>query len=176
MEMLDKELERHVFADYLESLANQFRAGKIETENREWTVSDQLHAKIRIKEKKGRIVGKLSWQWSSLADYDQGEKREYEAWQDSYKMVKKKMGSSFKQLVREVEKSGFPSPQSLEDFVASSEAFVRYADPEWQEEMQIYMDHLENLKRAVADRQEDQVGHEVRDLTGCMKSCHREYK
>ena len=49
-------------------------------------------------------------------------------------------------------------------------------DPEWQEAMIEYQDHLENLKRAVENKQLEVVHHEIRDLRARMKSCHRDFK
>ena len=53
---------------------------------------------------------------------------------------------------------------------------ARFADPEWQEAMIEYQDHLENLRRAVENKQLEVAHHEVRELRARMKACHREYK
>ena len=50
------------------------------------------------------------------------------------------------------------------------------AEPEWQEAMHEYLDHLENLKRAVQRQQRDDVEHELRDLRTRWVACHREFK
>jgi hypothetical protein len=42
--------------------------------------------------------------------------------------------------------------------------------------MQEYLDHLANLEHAVANRQQEVMLHELRDLQACMSSCHREFK
>jgi hypothetical protein len=39
-----------------------------------------------------------------------------------------------------------------------------------------YQDHLENLKRAVENKQLEVVHHEIRDLRARMKACHRDFK
>jgi len=42
--------------------------------------------------------------------------------------------------------------------------------------MHEYLDHLENLKRAVQRRQLDDAAHELRDLRTRWVACHRDYK
>ena len=42
--------------------------------------------------------------------------------------------------------------------------------------MEEYLDHLANLQHAVANRQQEVMLHELRDLQACMSSCHREFK
>mgnify|MGYP000618766626 CR=1 FL=1 len=51
-----------------------------------------------------------------------------------------------------------------------------YYLPEGQPELQEYLDHLANLEHAVANRQQEVMLHELRDLQACMSSCHREFK
>jgi hypothetical protein len=53
---------------------------------------------------------------------------------------------------------------------------ARFADPEWQDAMNDYLDHLENLKLAVDRKQLEVVEHELRDLKTQMAACHREHK
>ena len=62
------------------------------------------------------------------------------------------------------------------DFVESSRAFAAMAEPDWANAMQEYLDHLANLEHAVANRQQEVMLHELRDLQNCMSSCHREFK
>ena len=130
----------------------------------------------RFKEKKGRLAVKLSWTWSTLKDYDHPARDEVHRWQESMKTVKKRLGADFKNLQRVVRQGDFPDDRTLNDFVASSQAFAAMAEPDWQEAMQEYLDHLANLQHAVAQRQMEVMLHELRDLQNCMASCHREFK
>jgi XXXCH domain-containing protein len=70
----------------------------------------------------------------------------------------------------------FPPKTSVDDFVETSQIFAKAADPEWQEAMDEYMDHLENFIRAVGERHFDVMLHEIRDLQYRMKACHKEFK
>ncbi|MGA9756671.1 MAG: GAK system XXXCH domain-containing protein, partial [Desulfobaccales bacterium] len=114
--------------------------------------------------------------WSTLGDYDRGGRDQVSRWQDSLKSVKKRLGADFKALQQAVGQGAFPEARTLEDFVASSQAFAAMAEPDWQGAMQEYLDHLANLQHAVANRQQEFMLHELRDLQNCMASCHREFK
>ena len=86
------------------------------------------------------------------------------------------MAVEYKTLEKAVAAGGYPDEAVLEEFIAHSNEMSRFADPEWQEAMIEYQDHLENLKRAVADKQLEVVHHEIRDLRARMKACHRDFK
>ena len=172
----EKTLTRLELADYLQNLSEQLRRGAIEAHGRQWTVPDNLDVRMELKEK-SYLVAKLSWSWSTLGDYDRPSRDEVSRYQDSMKTVKKRMGASFKALQQAVGQQGaFPDDRTLEDFVASSQAFAALAEPDWQGAMQEYLDHLANLQHAVANRQQEVMLHELRDLQACMSSCHREFK
>ena len=51
---------RGELADYLEDLAGQFRDGRLERDGAHWTIPERIEAKIGFKEKKGRLVTKLT--------------------------------------------------------------------------------------------------------------------
>ena len=51
-----------------------------------------------------------------------------------------------------------------------------FAESEWQEAMNEYMDHLEILKLAVEKKQFKVIEHELRDLRTRWISCHRDFK
>jgi len=173
---IEKEFSREEFADHLSAMAEQFRSGKVSSEKGIWTVPDTFGAKIQLKEKKGRIELKLNCRWSTLTDYNQQDREQISSWQASMKTVKKRMGSSFKEITRAADKEAFPEKKSLEDFVATSRIFAEAAEPEWLEAMEEYMDHLENFIRAVEEQQLEVMLHEIRDLQYRMKACHREFK
>jgi len=175
-EKTEKTITRLELADYLKNLSEQVRQGALEARGRQWTVPDDLAVRMEFKEKKGHLIAKLSWSWSTLGDYDRGTREEVSRWQDSMKTVKKRLGASFKALQRTVSQGGFPDEKTLADFVTDSQAFADMAEPDWQAAMQEYLDHLANLQHAVANRQQEVMLHELRDLQACMSSCHREFK
>ena len=173
---IEKEFSRNELADYLKILAEQLCAGKLISEKKMWTVPENIAAKIQLKEKKGRIEFKLNCRWSTLGDYSQQDRDKITTWHESMKTVKKRMGSSFKEVTKAAEMGAFPERKSIEDFVATSRIFAESADPEWSEAMEEYMDHLENFIRAVEEQQLELMLHEIRDLQYRMKHCHKEFK
>ena len=173
---IEKEFSREEFAEYLEKLAQQLRAGRVASAGDEWSVPDSFKAKTHLKEKKGRIELKIRCRWSTLDDYSIKEREEVASWHKSIKTVKKRMGRSFKEIVRSVSAGGFPEDSSMDDFVLTSKIFADAADPEWKNAMDEYMDHLENFVRAVKNQEFEVLQHEIRDLENRMKACHREFK
>jgi XXXCH domain-containing protein len=163
-------------AEYFNHLSEQLRRGALEAQGRHWTVPEDLRARLEFKEKKGRLVAKLSWSWSTLRDYDRPAREEVKRWQDSLKAVKKRLGADFKKLQQAVSQGAFPDEPTLSDFVASSQALAAMAEPDWQGAMHEFLDHLANLQHAVAHRQPEVMRHELRDLQNRMASCHREFK
>jgi XXXCH domain-containing protein len=177
--MGDKEeqtLSRLELADYLHSLSEELRRGAQEVRGRHWTVPEELEVRREFKEKKGRLVAKLSWSWSTLTDYEPAARHEVSRWQGDMKTVKKRLGAAFKALQQAVGQGAFPDDRTLQDFAEISRAFGAMAEPDWADAMQEYLDHLANLEHAVANRQPEVMLHELRDLQNCMSSCHREFK
>ena len=172
----EQTLSRLELADYLQDLSEQLRRGALAAQGRRWTVPDEVDVRMGVKEKKGRLHAKLSWSWSTLGDYDRAAREEVSRGQDSMKTVKKRLGAAFKALQQAVGQGGWPEARTLEDFVASSRAFAAMAEPDWETAMQEYLDHLANLQHAVANRQQEVMLHELRDLQSCMANCHREFK
>ena len=171
-----KDFDRIKFAEYLSELADQVRQGKISSGKRNWTIEDPIGVKIQLKEKKGRIELKINCRWSTLADYTEQDRQKINDWHSSMKTVKKRMGTSFKEITKSAERGNFPEKKSIEDFVATSRLFAESADPEWSEAMDEYMDHLENFIGAVEEQQLAVMLHEIRDLQYRMKACHKEFK
>jgi XXXCH domain-containing protein len=169
-------MSRLELADYLTNLGEQLRQGAFSAQGRHWTVPDDLFVRMEFKEKKGHLAAKLSWSWSTLGDYDGAAREEITRGQDSMKTLKKRLGAGFKALQQAINQGGFPDARTLENFVASSRAFAALAEPDWGTAMQEYLDHLANLEHAVANRQQEVMLHELRDLQACMSSCHREFK
>ncbi len=172
----EQSLSRLELADYLTGLGEQLRRGALSAHGRQWTVPEAIDVRLEFKEKKGRINAKLSWSWSTLGDYDQAAQAEVARWQDDLKLVKKRMGAAFKELQRVVGQGAFPDERLLRDLAESSRAFAALAETDWQGAMQEFLDHLANLQHAVANRQQEPMLHELRDLQNRMASCHREFK
>ena len=172
----EKRFKRMELAEYLNEIAEKLRSGTFDIEGKAWTVPEDIEAKIRFKEKKGTFATKLSWRWSSLEDYDPAGRKKVASWKDSIKTAKKKMGASFKDLKRTVKENRLPTQDQIATFVESTEAFAQFSEPEWKVEMDVFTDHLENLKRAVSAKDMDGVKHEIRDLQSRMVVCHKEFK
>ncbi len=173
---IEKKFNRLELADYLEKFAGELRSGTISAAGRQWSIPEIIEAKVKHKEKKGRIETKLKWQWSTLDDYEPAAREEVTRWQDSFKILKKRMARQYRVMEKAVAAGGYPDEAILEDFIRDSNEMARFADPEWQEAMIEYQDHLENLKRAVSNKQVEVVHHEIRDLRARMKACHRDFK
>jgi XXXCH domain-containing protein len=173
---IKKRFSRLELADQLEKLARQLRSGTFDAEGRQWSVPEAVEAQIKHKEKKGRIETKLKWRWSTLEDYEPAAREEVTRWQESFKTIKKRLTKEFMALQREVQKGNIPNPEALAAFVKDSERMADFAEPEWQEAMNEYMDHLEILKLAVEQKQIEVIEHELRDLRTRWKECHHDFK
>ena len=173
---IEKVFSRNEFVEYLETLAEQLRDGKMSSAKDVWTVPEEFGAKIQLKEKKGRIELKINCRWSTLADYTEQDREQIADWHDSMKAVKKRMGSSFKEITRSAAAGKIPETGAVDDFVKTSRIFAESADPEWKDAMDEYIDHLENFVRAIEEQQLELMLHEIRDLQYRMKGCHKEFK
>jgi XXXCH domain-containing protein len=173
---IEKEFSPRELADHLENIAGQLRKGMLEIDGRRWSIPQTFKAEIKHKEKKGRIETKLKWRWSTLSDYEPTAREEVARWQASFKTVKKRLATEFKRLQDAVRQGDLPSEKDLAAFVADSKRMADFAEPEWQEAMNEYLDHLANLQHAVAARQFEVVAHELRDLKARWKACHSEFK
>jgi XXXCH domain-containing protein len=173
---IKKEMQRQKLAEYLEGLAAQLRAGKLEADGRRWSVPDKLQAKISHKEEKGRIDAKIKWHWSTLEEYEDPAREQVIAWQDSWKALKKRLTLSFKAIEKTVVEGKMPGDDALALFISRSREMVKFAEPEWQAAIDEYIDHLGTLKHAVREGQFEVVQHEMRDLRNRMMQCHRDFK
>ncbi len=173
---ISQSLERKELASVLEEIAGYFRNGTFELDGRSWQVPRALDVKLKHKEKKGRIATRIEWHWSTLSEYDATAREEVVRWQESFDKVKKRLARSLKAMHQTVRDGKMPDSDLLAAFVADSRHMADAADPDWQEAMEEYMDHLENLEGAVANSQLEVVAHELRDLGTRMKNCHREFK
>jgi XXXCH domain-containing protein len=173
---IEKDLDRLELAYYLESLAEQVRSGRLKAADREWTIPDSLPVKIRFKEKKGCIRTRISWKWSTIDDYEEKDREVVKTWKKTLKVNKKRLSKSFGKLKKDVSNDLIPDEKAMAVFMADNRKFAELTEPEWREAMDAYMDHLENLERAVKNRQLDVIKHELRDLGNQMKACHKEFK
>lgn len=173
---LEKKFDRIELAKHFEALARQIREGIFTSDNTSWAIPDEIAAKIRYREKRGRFEAKVKLRWSTLEDYDNVSKKEVDHWKDSLKAVKKQMGSAYRKVTQAARNNTLPEPADLEELFNSSQTFSSLADPDLEEALKEYLDHLENLKQAVAARQLNIVQHEVRDLGNRMRNCHREFR
>lgn len=171
-----RDFQRNELATYLERLAQQLRNGALDKDGTSWKIPQRIGVKTSFKEKKGVLVTKLSLSWSTLGDYSEADRKEITSWKESFKPIKRDLNASFKKLHKMAEAGEFPDNATLEKFVADSAAFAARADPDWSDAMREYNDHLENLKRAAADRKLDMVIHELRDLKVKMGECHRHFR
>jgi XXXCH domain-containing protein len=119
---------------------------------------------------------KINCRWSTLADYTEQDREQITNWHHSMTAVKKRMGSSFKEITKSATGGKFPETRSVDDFVGTSRVFAESADVEWKDAMDEYMDHLENFVRAIEEQQFEVMNHEIRDLQYRMKACHKEFK
>jgi XXXCH domain-containing protein len=174
-EKFEETLSREGLADYLESLAQDLRQGELEASGNTWSVPEEMEAKVSLKEKKGRLSLKLKVKWETLPEYEPEAREPVVQWQQSFKGVKERLQVYFKDLHATVLQGNFPDPQTMENFIEASLALADLADPEWEEAMQAYLDHLEALKRAVACQDLEATRHEVLDLRIAMVVCHREF-
>lgn len=172
----EKKLSREEIAKQLEDLAHSIRKGHFSSGNSALSVPDEIDAKIRFKEKKGRFEAKLKLRWSTLKDYDQSARKALDDWQDSKKSIKKRMMSAYKNILRTVKDQQFPEQTDIEELIESSKAFFEIADSEMEDAMKEFMGHLENLKQARASALLNVVQHEITDIGYRMRNCHREFK
>jgi XXXCH domain-containing protein len=172
----EKKLSKEEIAKQLEELAHSIRKGHFSSGNTALSIPDEIDAKIRLKEKKGRFEAKLKLRWSTLKDYDQSARKELDDWHDSKKSIKKRMMSAYKNILRTVKDQQFPERTDIEQLMESSQAFFEIADSEMEDAMKEFMGHLENLKQARASELLNVVQHEITDIGYRMRNCHREFK
>jgi XXXCH domain-containing protein len=167
---------RQELAAHLETLAQRLRQGEAAEDI---ALAPGIEASLHIKEKKGRPAAKVSVKWLPPAyaatDFvpckDEGLRQ-----LASFKEIKKKLGITFRELEKTSAQGHFPEENKLQEFVAAAREFNHFAEPEWQAEMQIFLEHTANLELAWKNKQLDMLQHELRDLHSQMVTCHREHK
>ena len=165
------ELARH-----LEDLAQRLRQGERAEDIK---LSPGVEAYVHLKEKKGRHAAKVSLKWVAPAYSspdqvpckDEGLKQ-----LGSFKEIKKRLAAVLKELQKTAGQGNFPEEERLQELDTLSREFHRFAEPEWQAEMEIYLEHVANLELAWKSKQLEMFQHELRDLQNQMVACHREHK
>jgi XXXCH domain-containing protein len=165
------ELARH-----LETLAARLRQGE---RGEDITLAPGLDAYVHVKEKKGRLAAKVSIKWP-LSPYASPEmvpcQDEGLEQFGNFKAIKKRLSASFRELQKIVDQGNLPGEDKLREFGEASREFSRFAAPEWQTAMQVFLDHVGNLELAWRNQQLEMCRHELQDLQKQMSACHREHK
>ncbi len=135
----ERELSREELADYLTSLASQLRQGELQVAGVVQKLSGKAAVEVPVKEKKGRLTAKLHVRFSTLEHYDQPRREAVEQVVEKFKVVKKRLGTSFANLKKAAAQGKLPEETLLREFLNDCQVFAQHADPEWQAEMDIYL-------------------------------------
>ena len=173
---LERELRREELADYLVSLASQLRQGELQVAGLVQKLSDKAAVDLSVKEKKGWLTAKLYVRFATLEHYDQPRREAVEQVVEKFKVVKKRLGTSFANLKKAAAQGKLPEEALLREFLNDNQAFVQHTDPEWQAEIEIYLAHVKNLEQAYRIGNFEMFQHEMADLQASMARCHSEFK
>jgi XXXCH domain-containing protein len=173
---IEKKMSPTELADQLEAMARQLRDGQFKTHSGSWPVPEALTAKIKIVEKKGRLQTRLKFKWSTVEHYAPPEKAAVKEWEDRFKAAKKQLGRSFKALSRTAGQDTLPDRRTVDQYLSDSAEFESLSQEQWPEEMAVYRDHVQNMKRAVEDGRMADFQHEIRDIRSAMTACHQAFK
>lgn len=173
---IEQKMSPTELADQLENMARQLRDGKFKTASGSWPVPEALTAKIKIVEKKGRLQTRLKFKWSTVEHYAPPEKAMVKHWEDRFKAVKKQLSRSFKELSRAAGQNVLPQPETVAQYLRDSVDFETLAQAQWPDEMAVYRDHVQNMKRAAESCRLADYQHEVRDIRSAMVACHHAFK
>jgi len=177
MEMkLDRDFSREELADYLTALAGQIRQGELQVAGVVQKLPNQSAVEIFCKEKKGRLTLKLQVSFATLEHYPEPRREAVLSGLENFKVVKKKLGVSFGNLTKVAAQGRFPEAAALSEFLRDNEAFAQQTDPEWQEDMATYLDHVKNLENAFTIGNLEMFQHELADLKASLARCHKNYK
>ena len=172
----DQELSREELADYLSSLASQFRQGELQIAGVVQKLPAQSAVEIEVKEKKGQLKIKMNVMLSTLEFYDQPRREKVKQVAEKFSVVKKRLGASFANLKKAASQGKLPEESLLREFLNDSQAFVQHIEPEWQAEMDIYLSHVKNLEQAYTISNFEMFEHEMADLKTSMARCHQDFK
>lgn len=172
----EREFQREELADYLTSLAAQIRQGELQIAGMVQKLPSQAAVEILVKEKKGRLTAKLKLNFSTLEHYEQPRREAVLNVAEKFKVIKKRLGMSFSNLNRATVQGKLPDESLLLEFLNDCQAFSQQTDPEWQAEMDIYLDHVKNLEQSYKLGNLEMFQHEMADLKATMARCHQDFK
>ncbi len=172
----EKEVSRLELAERLETLARKLRMGKVRLEEQDYFLPEVLTAKIKLKEKAGQVKIKLSLAFPAQATPSAAQAEESARRLLSFTEVKKRLAAALGELLKSAAAMTLPQESQIHSYLELSAQFARQADPSWGQEMQEYLDHVENLRLAFENRQVEMFQHELRDLQNRMNICHRDFK
>ncbi len=173
---LEREFSREELADYLIALASQLRQGELQVAGVVQKLSDNAAVEVSVKEKKGWLTAKLFVRFSTLEHYDQPRREAVEQGVENFKVVKKRLGASLANLKKAAARGELPGENLLKDFLNDCRVFSQHADPDWQAEMAVYLNHVKNLEQAFSIGNFEMFQHELADLKDSMARCHSEFK
>lgn len=171
-----REFSREELADYLSSLAEQIRTGELQVAGLRQKLPAQAGVEIQVKEKKARLVAKLSFAFSTLESYASTQQQALTAQLESFKVIKKRLASSWAALKKAAAAGGLPQGNELTSYLQDSEVFAQHSDPDWQVEMDIYLSHVHNLEQAYRIGNVEMFQHELADIQASLTKCHKEFK
>ncbi len=172
----EQEFQREELADYLTSLAAQLRQGELQVAGMVQKLPSQAAVEILVKEKKGRLTTKINLCFSTLEHYDQPRREAVLKGVEKFKVVKKRLGTSFANLKKATVQGKLPDETLLLEFLNDCQAFAQQTDPEWQAEMDIYLSHVKNLEQSYKLGNLEMFQHEMADLKASMTRCHQDFK
>ncbi len=173
---LERELPQEELANYLVSLASQLRQGELQVAGVVQKLSGKAAIEVSVKEKKGRLTAKLFVRFATLEHYDQPRREAVEQGVEKFKVVKKRLGTSFANLKKAAAQGKLPEETLLKDFLNDCQIFAQHADSDWQAEMTIYLAHVKNLEQAYFIGNFEMFQHEMADIKASMARCHSEFK
>ncbi len=188
-----RQFSRLELAEYLEDLARQLRSRTLLVAGERFIVPEHLEGRVELKGKGGRLSLKLRFKWPKPLAAGVREGREAggglrpaapagteaegrEALPGEFQEIKRQMGRLFAALLKEAHQGALPPARQVEEFLALCRASAALAEPDWETEMQEFLDHAENLLRASREGALEMFAHELRDLKNRMHACHLEYK
>lgn len=176
MKKVERRFSRLELAHYLADLARQLQNGSLAIEGRNWAVPEQVEAAIHLKEEDGSLVAKIKMRWPLREGGRPISAAAAPRQQDSFEAVKARLSTGFKELQRDIKGGMSPDEKTLRGFAEDSRLLAKFAGPEWKKPLAEYLVHVENLQRAMENRQPEAMVHELQALTASMNACHREFK
>jgi XXXCH domain-containing protein len=173
---LEREFALEELADNLISLASQLRRGEVQVAGVVQKLSGKAAVAASVKEKKGWLTAKLFVRFSTLEHYDQPRREAVEQGGEKFKVVKKRLGTSWANLKKVAARGELPGENLLKEFLNDCQVFSQHADSDWQAEMAVYLNHVKNLEQAFIVGNYEMFQHELADLNDSMARCHSEFK